>query len=142
MNGTALIDTLTLATITGMRSMSGPTALALARGGVSPQLLGTLAAGEMIVDKTSFVGDRTDAVPLAGRALMGAIVGGFLARERGGSLLLGGLLGATTAVAATHLAYQARQRLPFSSAVNGLIEDSIVALVAWRYAARARALTA
>ena len=138
MNRTLLVDTVTLSMITGMRSMSGPTALALARGGVSRQLLGTLAAGEMIVDKTSFVGDRTDAVPLAGRAVMGALVGGFLARERGGSLLLGGLLGAATAVAATHLAYQARKRLPFGTAVNGLLEDGIVAAVAWRYAARAR----
>ena len=138
MNRASLADTLTLCTITGMRSMSGPAALALARGGISRPLLGVLAAGEMIVDKTSFVGDRTDAVPLAGRAVMGALVGGWLARERGGSAVLGGLLGAATAVAATHLAYQARKRLPFSTAVNGLIEDGIVAAVAGSYAARAR----
>jgi len=142
MNRASLADTLTLCTITGMRSMSGPAALALARGGISRPLLGVLAAGEMIVDKTSFVGDRTDAVPLAGRAVMGALVGGLLARERGGSALFGAAIGAATAIAATHLAYQMRKRLPFSSAVNGLIEDGIVAAVAGSYGARARTAAA
>ena len=138
MNLASLTDTLTLCTITGMRSMSGPAALALARGGILRPLLGVLAAGEMVADKTSFVGDRTDAVPLAGRAVMGALVGGLLARERGGSALLGGAIGAAPAIAAAHLAFQMRKRLPFSSSVNGLIEDGIVAAVAGSYGARTR----
>jgi uncharacterized membrane protein len=109
-----------------MRSMSGPAALALARGGSLNRLLPLLAAGEMIADKTSVIGDRTDALPLAGRAVIGALVGGIIARQARSSLLAGGSIGAAAAVAAAFAAYHARKRLPLPSAPAGMLEDLLV----------------
>ena len=117
---------LAIGTITGMRSMAGAATLAAQHGGVLKSATALMAAGEMAVDKTSVAGDRTDALPLAGRAAMGALLGGLVARERHDSVMLGGLLGAATAVLATHLAYQLRTRLPLSTAAGGLLEDAIV----------------
>ncbi len=123
----ALRKTIALGALTGMRSMAGPAALALPRGGLLARVVGLLAASEMVADKTAFVGDRIDAGPLAGRAVIGAIVGGVIAYEAEESVALGGLLGAAAAVAAAHLAFQARRRLPVSNVEGGLIEDALVA---------------
>ena len=126
MTNHAIRKTLALGALTGMRSMSGPAALAFQHNSMLKSVLGLLAAGEMIADKTAVVGDRTDAAPLAGRAVMGAVVGAIVAYEERGNIVLGGLLGAATAVAAAHLAYHARKRLAGSSAMGGLVEDAIV----------------
>ena len=136
MNRTAVYRTLALAGITGMRAMAGPAALARARGGLLMQVLTPMAAGEMVADKTPYVGNRIDPLPLAGRAVLGAVVGGVVASEEGGSPLAGGLVGAAAAVAAAHLAFQVRKRLAGSSPVAGLIEDALVVAVAVRYGAR------
>jgi uncharacterized membrane protein len=126
MNSVALRNIIGLGTITGMRSMAGPATLALARGGLAARVASLFAAGEFVGDKTSFVGNRTDAVPLAGRAAMGALVGGVIAYDEHESVLAGALIGATTAVIAAHLAYQVRTRLLGSTVVGGLVEDAIV----------------
>ena len=73
MTSTCVTDILALGTVTGMRSMSGPAALALGQHGVLRGIVPLLAVGEMIADKSPFVGARTDPLPLAGRAVMGAI---------------------------------------------------------------------
>jgi uncharacterized membrane protein len=99
-------------------------------------VVAVLAAGEMIADKTSLVGNRIDPIPLAGRAVAGALVGGLIAREEHGNVVLGAATGAAAAIVAAHVAFRLRQRLPFSSAVNGLLEDSIVTGVAALYARR------
>ena len=116
---------LAIGAITGMRSMAGAATLAR-HGGVLKGATALMAAGEMAADKTSFVGNRTDAVPLVGRAAMGALLGALIARERQDGIVLGGLLGAATAVAAAHLAYQIRTRLPLSTVAGGMLEDAIV----------------
>jgi uncharacterized membrane protein len=134
MNGSALNDTLVLGTLSGMRSMAGAAVLARRHDGVLGKIMPVLALGEMITDKTSFVGNRIDPIPLAGRALMGAVVGGAVARQRHTSLLLHGVLGAATAVVAAHLAYRVRTRLPLSSLVGGLLEDSLVVSIGALYA--------
>ena len=126
MRSAALTDTLLLGALTGMRSMAGPAALALRRGGFAARLASVFAAGEMAADKTPYVGDRTDALPLGGRALMGAAVGGYIAHEDGGSVLMGAAVGAVAAVAMAHIAYELRKRFPGSTAVGGFIEDAIV----------------
>ena len=126
MRRATLIDILRLGAITGMRSMAGPAALSLRGAGTLRALVPLLAAGEMVADKTSFVGDRVDPLPLAGRALMGALAGGTVAREAGASALAGGLVGAMTAIVVAHLAYRVRTRLPVSTTVGGLMEDAIV----------------
>jgi uncharacterized membrane protein len=130
MNTAAFSQTIALGAITGMRSMAGPAALAQRYGGIWKPLLAVMAAGEMVADKTSIVPDRTDALPLAGRAFMGAMVGGVVAHEEGGNLVLGALVGASTAVLAAHLAYHARKGLPVSSALGGVIEDAMVMAIA------------
>ena len=126
MNASSLNETIAIGAITGMRSMAGPAALALRHDGVLPRVVALMAAGEMLLDKTSLVGDRVAPIPLAGRALMGAIAGGIIARESRGDVLLGGLVGAAAAVITAHLAYHARKRLPMSSEIAGVLEDAIV----------------
>src|SRR5687768_8230388 len=109
MNAAAMRETIAVGAITGMRSMAGPALLARRHGGVLSGVLPLMAVGEMVLDKTSVVGDRTDAVPLAGRALMGALVGGYIARQNRGHVLAGGIIGAATAVIAAHLAMRIRR---------------------------------
>ena len=128
---------LAIGAITGMRSMSGAAAVAAQHGGLVKQGVALLAAGEMAADKTAFVGNRTDPLPLGGRALMGALLGGWIAREQHDSILLGAVLGGATAVAVTHLAYQLRTRWPNATTATGLVEDSIVLGAASLYARRA-----
>jgi len=126
MTSTALRKTLVLGALTGMRSMAGVAALAAERGGPIAGLVGVLAGGEMIADKTSFVGNRTDAAPIAGRAVLGAVVGGIVAHEEDANVVLGALIGASTAVVVAHLAFHARKRLPLSNVAAGLAEDALV----------------
>ena len=117
---------LALGAITGMRSMGGAATLAAQHGGMLKPATAMLAAGEMMADKTPLVGNRTDAMPQAGRAAMGALVGGLIASEDGQSVWLGVLVGAGVAVVATHVAYHLRTRLPLSTTVSGLVEDALV----------------
>lgn len=129
MNTRTLGETVALGAISGMRSMAGPAVLAMRarKQNALTRAIPALAAGEMIADKLPFMGDRIDPLPLAGRALMGALVGGFLAHEDDGNVLFGGLIGAATAVIVAHLAYRARlmasDRLGASA---GFIEDGLV----------------
>jgi uncharacterized membrane protein len=133
MNAAALSDTLLLGAVTGMRSMAGPAVLASRHGGALKGLVAALAAGEMVADKTPVVGNRTDPAPLAGRALMGALVGGVIARQSRSNPLTGALLGASAAVAMTHLAFQIRKRLPLPNVLGGALEDAIVIGLSSRY---------
>src|SRR5688572_30558317 len=135
MKSRALKRTVALGALSGMRSMAGPAALMLDhedhdidRGPrrVLERVVPLLAVGEMIADKLPFMGDRIDPLPLAGRAAMGALVGGVIAREEHGSVMLGGLIGAVAAVAVAHVAYQLRKRLPGSNVFGGVLEDGIV----------------
>ena len=119
-----------------MRSMAGPAVLAYERGGLLKNVLGLLAAGEMVADKTPWVGNRIDPAPLAGRAVLGAIVGGAIAYDTDQNVVFGGLLGAAAAVAAAHLAFHARRRLPLSNVAAGLLEDALVAGLASAAASR------
>ena len=138
MNSTAVCKIAGLGVLTGMRSMAGPATLALQHGGIVKHVMGIMAAGEMAADKTDLIGDRIDPIPLAGRAAMGAIVGGIIAHQERSQVWLGGVIGASAAVIAAHLAYQARTRLPLSTAVGGVVEDAVVVgLGAW-YASQPR----
>jgi uncharacterized membrane protein len=121
-----LNETIALSAMTGMRSMAGPAALALRYDGVLKRLVPVMAAAEMIADKTSLVGDRTDPLPLAGRAALGGLIGGVIAREQDGNPVLGILVGAATAVIVAHLAYRVRKALPVSGVLGGMIEDGLV----------------
>ena len=137
MNQTSFGNILALASITGMRTMSGAAALAAARGGVPMGVMGLLAVGEMIADKTPGIGNRIDPAPLAARAVMGAVVGALVAREQDGHGITGALLGASTAVVAAHVAFHTRRRLPLPNLPAGLLEDAVVAAIGARYVSSA-----
>ena len=127
---------LAIGTITGMRSMAGAATLAAQRDGLLKSATAVLAMGEMAADKTTAVGNRTDTIPLTGRAVMGALLGGLIAREQNDGILLGAALGAGTAVLAAHLAYQIRTHLPLPPATSGMLEDAIVVIGGMQYARR------
>jgi uncharacterized membrane protein len=122
-----------LGALTGMRSMAGLATLAMPHRTAGP-VTAFAAAGEMIADKTRWIGNRVDPLPLGGRALIGAAVGAFVAAEQDQDVLLGGAIGAVTAVVAAHLAYHARKRLPLPGIAAGLLEDGLVMAIASRYA--------
>ena len=126
MNRTALARTIALGALTGMRTFAGPMALARTHRGSFTGVLAVLGGMEMAADKTSFVGNRIDPAPLAARAVVGAVVGGIIAHEGRNSVVVGSLLGASAAIAAAHLAYYARTRLPISNVTAGALEDAVV----------------
>jgi hypothetical protein len=136
MTAATLKRILAIGTITGLRSMAGAATLAVQRGSMLKSATALMALGEMAADKTSVVGNRTDAVPLTGRAAMGALLGGLVTREHRDRVLLGGMLGAATAVLAAHFAYHLRTRLPLSTTAGGVLEDVIVVGAATLYARR------
>ena len=125
---------LALATVTGVRSMAGVTALAAARRGPVKSAMMLAVGAEMLADKTPFIGNRIDPLPLGGRALMGAVVGAWVAHEAGENAALGGVLGAATAIIATRVAYDVRRHLRIPNAAGGVLEDALVVAVAARYA--------
>jgi uncharacterized membrane protein len=134
MNAVTLKRIVVLGSLTGMRSMAGLTVLTLPCPGVARSVMALAAAGEMIADKTSLVGDRVDTLPLAGRAIIGALVGALIAREEDQNALLGGMLGSAAALVAAHLAYRGRKRLPISGFAGGLLEDGLVLAIGLRFA--------
>lgn len=124
-----IVETTLVAAATGMRTFSGPAALAARYAPQTAPALGLLAAGEFAADKLPFVGDRIEAGPLAGRAVTGALAGAFIARQRGGNPLAAAALGAAVAVAATHVAFRLRQAAPGPPLVAALVEDAIVGTI-------------
>lgn len=130
MTARSFANIIALGTVTGMRSMSGLAALGLRRRGVTNLVWPILAAGEMVADKTPFVGDRIDPGPLAGRGIMGALAGGSVARQQGASVIAGALIGAAAALVATHGSYHLRKALPLPQPLCGLLEDVLVCAVA------------
>ena len=126
MKASTLSEIVMLGTLSGMRSMGGAAVLGLRRGGATQQATTAMAVAEMLADKTPFVGNRIDPLPLAGRAVMGALVGAVIAREDQASVFAGAMIGAATAVIAAHAAYRLRTRIPLSNIAGGLLEDAAV----------------
>jgi uncharacterized membrane protein len=133
--------------LAGLRSMAAPAMVSEhlsrdegARGRESPLPflaapgvalgLKVLAAGEMVADKTPWIPDRTSPFPLAGRGVMGALVGAALSSGEGLRPEVGAALGGASAVAAAHAAYQLRRRLGEATRLPdpllGAIEDLVV----------------
>lgn len=133
MNNDTVKKIVALGSVTGMRSMAGIAALAVGHRGVARSVTGAAAVGEMIADKTPWVGDRIDALPLTGRAVMGAAVGALIAVQQNENPVIGGMLGAATALIVAHLAYHVRKRLPLSTVAAGLLEDGVVMAISARH---------
>jgi uncharacterized membrane protein len=126
MNATTIAEAVALGALTGMRSTSGAATLAFRHHGWAPRVAALVAAGEMVADKMPAVSDRIDPLPLAGRALIGAIVGGTVVRQAGYNVAIGVVIGGASAVIAAHLAYRVRAHLPVSNALGGVLEDAFV----------------
>jgi uncharacterized membrane protein len=100
-----------------------------------------LSFGELLVDKTSLAPSRVAPLPLLERAVCGAIVGAASIRDRR-ARSLGAVLGAASAVLASHLAYRVRMRVaPWGGVKNvlaGLVEDAIALRAGQRLAEMVR----
>jgi uncharacterized membrane protein len=113
---------LTLGVVTGLRSVTGLAALALAAQPNGPYahlaqapapwrlistrpalaLFGLAAAGEFAGDKLSITPPRTEPAPLAERMACGALVGAITCRALGHSPTIGGALGALGALGGSY----------------------------------------
>lgn len=126
MNPRFFSETVVLGAIAGMRSMAGLATLALRRQGAPTKTMAVMAVGEMLVDKTPLVGSRIAPMPLAGRALSGALVGSVIAHDMRENVVLGAITGAAAAAVAAHVAFYARKHAPLSRVMGGVLEDAIV----------------
>lgn len=127
--------------VAGMRSMTAPALVSRHRAqqpddntrlGTSSRtanVLGVLAAGEMVGDKTPFVPDRTDWPSVAGRALSGGGSAAVLAADRGDTPGFAALVGSAAAVGSTFLSYHLRKKAKDLSGLPdpllGLVEDGL-----------------
>ncbi|UII24431.1 DUF4126 family protein [Fulvivirga maritima] len=137
-----LTKTIGLGAITGLRSMLGPALLcfylnkqpqSFKRKALKLSSLQTvttvMAVGELVGDKLPFAPDRISPTALAGRALMGALVGAVLFKEGGQSAYRGGIIGGVAAVLAAGAGYYLRKKIGQSTEVNdpylGAAEDMV-----------------
>ena len=67
------------------------------------------AVGELVADKTPYIGSRLDAGPLAGRVIAGALCGARVATQNGGSTAVGLAVGGAAAYASAHFFYHLRR---------------------------------
>ncbi len=135
----------TLGFVGGLRSMTPFAVLSLLRHGndedpassssplqyldtpVARIITGILAAGEIVGDKLPFTPSRLSPGPLAGRLVIGALVGWAICRQANQSPLLGAVLGAVGAASGSAAGYYARTWLgkvtKLPSPVLGVFED-------------------
>jgi uncharacterized membrane protein len=114
--------------VTGSRSMLGP---ALVAGQVAPpvprSLVTLLAIGEMAADKHPATPNRTSALPLIGRMVMGGWAAAAHARRD--RRVQAAIVGGAAAVAFTFAAFQLRrlatERLHVPNIAAGLVEDAL-----------------
>lgn len=142
----SLLSAFGLGAVTGVRSMMGLAffsehanedheknnpALTLLKMPQAAPIIKLMAAGEVVIDKMPFAPARTDAGPLIGRAVLGALAGAAISKDK---WVQGGIVGALGAVAAAYLAYHLRKMLHddrhIPNVVLGMVEDAVVLKVA------------
>lgn len=121
----AALPTILLAAASGARTMTGLATAARSTGARAPVAgaLATLAVMELIADKLPGIPNRTDPLPLLGRAAAGALIGATVAAASGRDRAHGATLGAVVAVLAAHLSFHARRELA------GRLPDTLAAVV-------------
>ena len=146
-NDQILLKSAALGAVAGMRSMAAPALLShelaehgpdrgdgpierlLSSEGVS-RVLAVFAGGEMLADKAPFIPDRTSALPLIGRAVMGSLTAATYAAHRRHPVLMPAAVGAASAIASTFASYHLRryvsEQLEVPDRLIGLVEDAIV----------------
>jgi uncharacterized membrane protein len=114
---------------TGLRSMTAPAVTLAAGKSAWTGLAGTLAVGEVLADKLPVVPARTQAGPLFGRALFGALCGWAIAGRAGRSQSAGAAVAALGAIASAYGGYYARkfidERVGIPDPVVALAEDGL-----------------
>ena len=91
--------------------------------------LAVLTVAEMAGDKLPFTPNRTDALPLAGRFVFGAVTTATLLKARGGNAVTGMILGGACALTAAFASFYLRKAITgpkVNNIVAGLIEDVIL----------------
>jgi len=131
----------------GMRSLAAPAIVShLAKAGHLPleharigflgrpstaKTMAVLAVGEVIADKLPFIPKRTKAPSLIARTVSGALSGAAIASSKKRSGILGALLGAAGAIAATYGVYALRkaagEKLRIPDPIVAVLEDATVA---------------
>lgn len=129
MTRATLADILPLAAATGMRTFSGPTALVARDAPRLAPAMGLIAGAELVADKMPWIGNRTDAAPLVGRAVIGALLGAFVAHRNDDHPAAGAAIGASIAVVSAHAGARIRRGLPGPPIARGLLEDALVVAV-------------
>jgi uncharacterized membrane protein len=91
-----------------------------------------LVAFELVFDKLPFVGNRTDAGPLAGRLASGAVIGASIAAVAGKDRAVYALLGAAAALVGAHAGFRVRRELSalLPPTIAAVVEDAAVAALA------------
>jgi len=149
MTGTtrSLLTAAGIGALAGMRSLAAPALLSRAWSEARPpaarrgaarvvaapatsRVLRLLSVAEMVVDKAPWTPARIEPVPLAGRALLGALCGALVAGGSGRVVAAAAMVGGTTAIAVAGALYTlrrlARRSSPFPDAALGLAEDGLV----------------
>jgi uncharacterized membrane protein len=126
-----LLRSFALGFASGLRTMTGPTAVfRTAKWRVA---LPIMALGEYVVDLLPQTPNRTDAGPLAARAIAGGLCGAAVAGDAGGNVLLCASAGSAGAVGAAYAGLSLRrwsaERIPPAAA--GLLEDGVAIGIAY-----------
>ena len=133
---------LAIGAATGGRSFSGIAAVSLSSGRderplgspVAKALLGLLAVGELVLDKSPKAPNRLEPPGLAGRIFFGGASAGLLARRHNTPPIPQVVVGMAAALTAAFAGHWSRSRLAerFGADLPGaLIEDGVVQSLAW-----------
>lgn len=126
---TPLQRAMTLAAVTGLKTMMGPALLAASRRRDGWKLLALATAGELVVDKLPFVPSRRSLPLLIPRALAGYYVAHESLKEDGVDDPATAALGAAVAAGVATIAPMARavvgRTLGVPDALVGLAEDAL-----------------
>ena len=90
-------------------------------GSIAAYVLTVLALVELVTDKLPFTPSRLTAVPLTARILLGGLCGATVAVAGGSTLFVGAIVGAIGGVAGALLGYQVRRNLTSSNKVPDLV---------------------
>lgn len=108
----------------GLRHWLGDTTVSYA--------LSALAIGELVADKLPEVPDRVEPPALAGRGLIGALVGAVAGGER--HRAAGAVLGAAAAVLSASVGYSVRKEAGWATGlpdpILGVLEDTVAVVLA------------
>jgi uncharacterized membrane protein len=126
---TVLIGSLVLGVVAGLRTLTAPAALYLARGGVAGYVLAVAALAELVVDMLPATPPRTAPLALIGRIVSGAVVGWMLCAWHGASPFAGAVAGVLGALIGTYGGKAARLWLiTRAGAVPAALIEDVVAI--------------